>query len=196
MAEQRCLTAARGEGASGTDVVVLRAPRFFPEDVLEADSPAMSLSNAKANELLGRRCALVDVVSAHLLALARSRCLRGSVLTLAAPWPLARQPTDSARRPSSARAAAEDLRRAFPRAEAIYSRYGWRLPERITRVYDSDAAVQALGWRPLVSFASLLCALDVDNDTGSVAEAGPVGNHARAQAMRLLDRNALERGAY
>ena len=66
-AEQRCLAAA----ATGADVCILRAPRFFPEDTLEETE--LSLENTKVNELLGRRCALVDVVSAHLHALSRVR---------------------------------------------------------------------------------------------------------------------------
>ena len=43
------------------------APRFFPEEVLE-EGATLSLPNIKANELLGRRCALVDLVDAELRA--------------------------------------------------------------------------------------------------------------------------------
>ena len=46
-----------------------------------------------ANELLGRRAALVDIITAHLKALARVQVLRGRTLTLAAPWPFPREDT-------------------------------------------------------------------------------------------------------
>ena len=142
--EQRCLAAT----LDGTDVVVLRTPRFFAEDVLE-DS-LLSLPNIKANELLGRRCALVDVVDAELRALARVQGLRGKVLTIAAPWPLERDTG------ASAQEAASRLRVRHHHAERLYAQHGWQLPEAITRVYDCEAAIKALGWQPRVTFEALL----------------------------------------
>jgi len=142
--EQRCLAAAR----DGAEVVILRAPRFFPEDVIEETS--LTLPNIKANELLGRRCALVDLIDAHLRALARVRDVRGAVFTLVAPWPLERHPG------TSAHEVAALLRERHPHAERLYARHGWRLPDAITRVYDSKAAIEALGWQPLVTFEALL----------------------------------------
>ena len=173
-AEQRCLAAAAakrdgdgdgdGDGA-GVAVVVLRAPRFFPEDpIVGSEERALPLPNVKANELLGRRCGLADLIDAHLRALARIRLVRGMLLTVAAPWPLARPPdgAPSSSSPSSsssavaAHDAAVELRARFPRAERLFARHGWRLPDRVTRVYDSDAAVRALGWQPHVTFEALL----------------------------------------
>ena len=154
-AEQRCLAAA----ATGADVCILRAPRFFPEDTLEKTE--LSRENTKVNELLGRRCALVDVVSAHLHALSRVRQLRGAVLTLAAPLPVGLASRVQTTRGSSedagpgrgaAKEAAQHLRDAYPYAEALFASRGWQLPDALTRVYDSSAAVRELCWRPRVTF--------------------------------------------
>ena len=51
---------------------------------------------SKANELLGRRVALVDVVTAHLLALARAAepSVRGCVFTICAPFPFSKVGSD------------------------------------------------------------------------------------------------------
>ena len=176
LAEQRCLS------AMSAPVVVLRTPRFFPEDVHESrDSSTSLLANIKANELLGRRCALVDIISAHLSALARIKQLHGSLFTLAPPWPL------RCGRPGSgccsARDAAAALRSHFPHAEDIFAKHGWRLPDAITRVYDCSAAQLKLGWRPRVTFESLLQVL-MENET--VAD--------RLHRQRLFD--AVLRGAY
>ncbi|KAH8097769.1 hypothetical protein JL720_680 [Aureococcus anophagefferens] len=87
-AERLCVAAA-------ADVVVLRTPRFFPEAPFEDGG---DLPNFKANELLGRRAALL--------------------------------------RPP----------RLAPRGR--------------DHVYDPSAAMDALAWRPRVTFASVLRALD------------------------------------
>ena len=144
-AEQRCRAAAQ----DGADVVVLRAPRFFPEDVLEEST--LTLPNVKANELLGRRCALVDLIDAELRALARIKAVRGKVFTLAAPWPLERPPAGT-----SAKEAASTILALHQDAERFYAQHGWRLPEDITRVYDCRAAINDLGWRPRVTFEAVL----------------------------------------
>ena len=83
-AERACVEAA----AAGADVVILRAPRFFAEETLEPC--AEPLASVKANELLGRRAALVDVVDAEPARRARVRALRGRVLTLCAPSMISR----------------------------------------------------------------------------------------------------------
>merc|ERR550525_1307980 len=107
----------------------------------------MSLPNVKANELLGRRCALVDVVDAELRALARIRQLQGALLTLAGPWPLGREAlggSDAVLAPGRPTAfeAASLLRTTYPHAEQIFARHGWQLPSAITRIYDCSAAVR------------------------------------------------------
>ena len=145
--EQRCLASAK----AGGEVCVLRAPRFFAEDVLE-EGVTLSLPNIKANELLGRRCALVDLLDAELRALARIRqpSVRGSVLTIAAPWPLERAPL------ISSRDAAALIRTHYPQADDLFAQHGFRLPDEVSRVYDCEAACKALDWQPRVTFEALL----------------------------------------
>lgn len=182
-AEQRCLAAATKPSSAG--VVVLRAPRFFPEDVLEESE--LQLANIKANELLGRRCALVDLVDAHLRALARIGLVRGAVLTVAAPWPLTHR-RDGGSSVTAARDAAVELRARYPRAELLFSRHGWRLPERVTRVYDCEAAVRALDWQPRVTFEALLRAMEeaevdeAEADKGEALEDGPMSKRREVAA--------------
>ena len=79
-AEKLC----REFGQDVARLTVLRLPRCFPEDLLQPSS--LSLANVKANELLGRRAALVNVVSAILLAAGRDTAGL-LLLTVCAPWP-------------------------------------------------------------------------------------------------------------
>ena len=198
--EQRCLAAAR----DGADVVVLRAPRFFPEEVIEENS--LSLPNIKANELLGRRCALVDLVDAHLRALARVRVVRGAVLTIAAPW---RGSGTGAGASSgiSAQEAASQLRDRHHQAERLYAQHGWRLPEAITRVYDCEAAVKGLGWQPRITFEALLHVMEVHEHSAqedpaaldSVGESDRPHKHPKVSKLRRMRRMSLGeflRGAF
>ncbi|KAH8068814.1 hypothetical protein JL721_6382 [Aureococcus anophagefferens] len=139
-AERLCVAAA-------ADVVVLRTPRFFPEAPFEDGG---DLPNFKANELLGRRAALVDLVDAHLRALARVRRCAAAC-------------SRSARRrrwPAASRRAPRRASATRGRGPRLFARRGWRLADAITRVYDPSAAMDALAWRPRVTFASVLRALD------------------------------------
>ena len=176
-AEQRCIAAA-GAGAA---VCVLRASRFFPEDTIE-DAGHVSLPNTKVNELLGRRCALVDLISAHLRALARLPALRGAVLTLAAPLPaglaslIASSSDATPQTRISPRSAAQHIRTAYPHAEELFAARGWQLPDGITRVYDSAAAMRALGWTPRVTFESVVQAM----------QDGPAAEHQRVVLSELV----------
>jgi UDP-glucose 4-epimerase len=69
---------------------VLRTSRFFCEDTIEKTD--LSMPNTMANELLGRRVALADVVDGHVRALLHSRRLSGRIFTLSAPWPWTMDP--------------------------------------------------------------------------------------------------------
>ena len=91
--------------------------------VLEEGAPP--IENVMACELLGRRAALVDVVTAHVKALCRVVAgeLNGRVLTLCAPFPFSRQET-----PSSAITVAEMARKRWG------DRFRWPMPDKITRV--------------------------------------------------------------
>lgn len=161
--ERRCVIAA----AAGLPVVIVRISRCFPEDVLAdsdtAAAAALSTPNLKANELLGRRLALVDAVEGHLRALTRCRLptVRGKVFTLSAPWPFPRADT-----PTEAAALLSYLQHERPQLGPLYAQLGWSLPADVGRVYDSSFAVEVLEWRPRVTFDRLLLALAVRQQEG------------------------------
>lgn len=139
--------------AHGMAIVVLRTGRFFPEeDDTHRDLPG---PNTKANEFLGRRLTVEDAADAHLAALDRAPEIGFGTYIIAAPTPFL---------PADAEALIEDapavLARYFPRAAELYARAGWRLPERIERVYDSARAERELGFRCRTDFAAVLRALD------------------------------------
>ena len=188
-AERACVAAA----AAGLDVVILRAPRFFAEDTIEPTSEP--LPSIKANELLGRRVALVDLVDAELRALARVRALRGRCLTICAPTPL---DALEAKAGLSAAAAATRVREKRPVAEAIFAARGWRLADVITRVYDPSAAMDALSWRPRVTFDSVLRVLAAggaeEEDEGARSRAG--GESAETEIDDAVALEAVLQGAF
>merc|ERR1711907_635618 len=156
-AERLCKAAA----LDGLPVVVMRLPRFFPEEALDK-SEGLSGPNVKANELLGRRAALVDIVEAELRALcqlakndkASTTNLVGCTLTIVAPWPRHREQT-----PADAFSAAKLLRQKRPDASVVHQELGWTLPASITRVYDCSTACEVLNWKPRLTFDTLIAAL-------------------------------------
>lgn len=148
LGEGLCARAA----ADGLSVLILRAPRFFPEDVLEGNR--MTLANLKANEIMGRRVALADLLDAEIRALARVHSgvlCEPLVLTIVAPWPLTQDETSE-----DPAANSKSLARRYPRAAEIYQHHGWELPGRITRVYDAATAMSVLSWRPHLTWERIL----------------------------------------
>merc|ERR1712242_556991 len=79
--------------------------------------------------------------------------------TLCAPWPWSEEST-----PRSAKAVAAKIRTQWPNALELFEAQGWRLPDSITRAYDSSAAVAELGWKPRWTFDSLLGRLASGDD--------------------------------
>ena len=148
-AEHLCRLA---HGERGLAVAILRTGRFFPEE----DDTHRDLSgpNRKANEFLNRRLTVEDAAEAHVAALARTPEIGFGIFIVSAPPPFA---------PGESEALARDPRaliaRRFPRAEALYARAGWRLPDRIERVYDPARAEAVLGFRCRTDFAAILDAL-------------------------------------
>jgi UDP-glucose 4-epimerase len=132
--------------------VVLRTSRFFPE---ADDDPGMreryADENVKANEFLHRRVDVEDVVSAHLLAAERAPRLGFRKYIVSATTPFTREDLPGLRRD-----AAGVVRRLFPAFEAEYARRGWRMFDRIDRVYVDDLARRELGWRPVRDFGYVL----------------------------------------
>ena len=62
----------------------------------------------------------------------------------------------------------DPLRTASPYAEDLFRHQGWQLPDAITRVYDAQAAMQALLWTPLVTFESVLHAMELAGGTQTI----------------------------
>eukprot|EP01050_Picozoa_sp_SAG11_P002054 SAG11_NODE_99_length_16913_cov_41.552813_14_plen_269_part_00 len=159
--ERRCVAAAK----AGLPCVIVRISRCFPEDVIPesvtAEAAALSTANLKANELLGRRVALVDIITGHLRALTRARAkpVQGKVVTLSAPFPFARADT-----PTTTTAFADFLLQRRPGLSDLYASLGWSLPTDFGRVYDSSRAMELLEWQPLVDFEKLVEALQGSED--------------------------------
>ncbi len=172
--ERRCVAAAQ----AGLPCVIVRISRCFPEDLLPdsiipGETPA-DTANVKANELLGRRVALVDVITGHLRALTRASdpAIIGKVLTLSAPFPFTRSemPTESAE-------FAGFLQEHRPDLWGLYKKLGWSMPFSLRRVYDTKLAVQLLDWRPLVTFDFLMEALSGGNEPTITGEDARLGRY-------------------
>jgi UDP-glucose 4-epimerase len=157
-AEDLCQLFHRNEGVA---CVILRTSRFFPEadDDPEARA-AYADDNAKANEYLFRRVAIEDVVDAHLAAAKRAPEIGFGKYIISATTPFARE--DCARLRGDAPAVVS-LR--APGWEDEYARRGWRMFQRIDRVYDNALARRDLGWRPKSDFAAIVARL---RETGDI----------------------------
>lgn len=174
-AEDLCRLAHRNQGLP---CVVLRVSRFFPEPDDDPDvRDAFDDANLKVNEMLYRRVALDDVVSAHLLAVERARAIGFDRFIVSATTPF--EPGDAAALRADAPAV---LWRRLPHAEAIYRRLGWRMFSELDRVYCNRHAREVLGWRPAMDFASTLDALAAGRDWQSllVRQVGIKGYHGQA----------------
>jgi UDP-glucose 4-epimerase len=148
-AEGLCRLYAREHGLA---CVMLRTARFFPEE--DDTHRDLSGENIKANEFLHRRLTVEDAAEAHVMALDRAPTIGFGTYVLSAPTPFVL---------ADARALKDDaaavVARYFPDAPALYAARGWRLPERIGRVYDSRLAEQVLGFRCATDFAAVLAAV-------------------------------------
>lgn len=136
----------------GIGCIVLRTSRFFPE---EDDSfRGLSGDNHKANEFLYRRVTVEDAARAHLLALERAPEIGFGTYVISAPTVFTREETAELKR--DARAV---ILRHYPEAAELYAARGWRLPDSISRVYDSTRSQTGLGYRYHTHFGSILEAL-------------------------------------
>jgi nucleoside-diphosphate-sugar epimerase len=136
----------------GLNCVVLRTGRFFPEE--DDTHRVLSGENMKANEFLNRRLTVEDAAEAHVVALDRAPSLGFGIFIISAPTPFV--PADAV---ALKRDAAAVVTRCFPDAPALYAARGWRLPDRIGRVYDTRQAEQVLGFRCETDFGRVLDAL-------------------------------------
>jgi nucleoside-diphosphate-sugar epimerase len=162
----------------GLPVVILRTSRFFPEpDDREDVRAAYHDLNIKVNELLYRRADIEDVATAHLHALARAAEIGFARLIITATTPFTREDL-----PTLASDAPAVLRARVPEYEPIYAGRGWRMFDRIDRVYVNARARELLGWEPRHGFRAALDRLAAGEDPRSpLARAvGAKGYHAES----------------
>ncbi|MDQ1392842.1 MAG: hypothetical protein QOF30_1819 [Acidimicrobiaceae bacterium] len=159
-AEDLCELVARDRGLP---VIVLRTARFFPEaDDRDDVRAAYPDANVKANEYLYRRVDLEDVVSAHLLAVARAPAVGFAKYIVSATTPFG--PDDLA---DLARDAPSVVGRLFPDQRAEYQKRGWKMFPAIDRVYVNARARTDLGWTPKFDFGHVLDLLRAGEDPRS-----------------------------
>ena len=159
-AEDLCELAHRRDG---TNVLVLRTSRFFPEDddnpEIRARYPA---ENAKANEFLYRRVDLEDAARAHVCALERAAGIGFGKYVISATAPFTREDLAELRRD-----AASLVWRRFPHGRAIYEARGFSMFDTLDRVYANAKARRELGWEPAYDFARILDQLGAGQPLGS-----------------------------
>ncbi len=163
----------------GLPALVLRTSRFFPEDDDNRSvRDAFDQGNLKTVELTHRRVDIEDVVSAHLCAIEKAEEIGFERFIISATSPFNRD--DLA-----------DLNRDAPRVVARHVAYqnafdaaGWRIPDRIGRIYDNTRARQRLGWQPKLDFTEAVARLSRGEPVFSaLAEAvGSKGYHDEAFA--------------
>jgi UDP-glucose 4-epimerase len=160
--------------------LVLRTSRFFPEeDDVPERRDAWDDANLKVNELAYRRVDIEDVVSAHLLAMARAADLGFQKFIITATTPFTRD--DLAALGTDAPAV---LARRVPGYPATFAARGWRMLPALDRVYVNEKARRLLGWRPKHDFASALARVAAGGDFRSplAAAIGSKGYHPAAAA--------------
>ena len=155
-AEDLCRMFHRQHGLS---CVILRTSRFFPEEDDDSSKRnAYDDANIKANEFLFRRVELEDVVSAHLLAAERAPELGFGRYIISASTPFF--PEDLTDLNADA---AKVVRLRIPDYLDIYNECGWKMFDKIDRVYVNRAACKDLGWEPKFDFAHILESLRSGN---------------------------------
>jgi len=161
----------------GLPVVVLRTSRFFPEaDDDVAIRNSYESANVQANEMLYRRVDIEDVVTAHLLAIAKAGSIGFARYIVSATSPF--DPDDLAQLRIDA---ATVVNRLFPESEALYAARGWKLFPTIGRVYVNQLARSELDWQPKYDFRHVLeCLRGVRDFRSALARViGSKGYHDR-----------------
>lgn len=127
-------------------VLVLKISRFFPEeDDNEASRLAFSDDNLKVCELLYRRVDIADVVTAHICAMKRARTIKWGKYIISATPPFQRDVRTLQGLGDNAEAVLQEV---CPKDVEIIKKVGWKLLDRLDRVYDSSKATRELGWTP------------------------------------------------
>jgi UDP-glucose 4-epimerase len=137
---------------AGLACLVLRTSRFFPEaDDRDEVRARYDDANVKVNELLYRRVALEDVVSAHRLALERAERIGFGRYIVSATTPFTRDDLAELRADAPA-----VVRRLFPDYGPAFERRGWSMFPSVERVYVNARARSELGWEPRYDFRAAL----------------------------------------
>lgn len=159
-AEDLCRLASRKEGLRTT---ILRFSRFFPEadDSAEMRS-AYADENAKANEFLFRRIDLEDAAQAMIAALDRPKGALSETMIVSATTPFSKGDLKALNQN-----ALPVVERLYPRISTIYKALGYRMFEKIGRVYDNQKARNLLDWTPRHSFETVLEQLQNNLPIGS-----------------------------
>ena len=156
---------------------MLRTSRFFPEaDDDVAIRNSYEPANVQANEMLNRRVDIEDVVTAHLLAIAKAGSIGFARYIISATSPFA--PDDVAELRIDAPGV---VKRLFPESEALYTARGWKLFPRLGRVYVNQLARSQLDWEPKYDFRHVLESLRENRDFHSALArvVGSKGYHDR-----------------
>lgn len=132
--------------------IILRTSRFFPEEDDNRDRRKnFTGDNIKVNEYLYRRVEISDVVSAHRSAAEKAAALGYGRYIVSATTPF--RPEDIQVLNSNA----EDVvHRRVPGYRKLYEALGWRMFDRIDRVYLNTAARADLDWTPAYDFKNVL----------------------------------------
>jgi UDP-glucose 4-epimerase len=157
--------------------MVLRTSRFFPEaDDDVAIRTSYEPANVQANEMLYRRVDIEDVVTAHLLAIAKAGSIGFARYIISATSPF--EPGDLAELRIDA---AGVVNRLLPGTEALYAARGWKLLSTIGRVYVNQLARSELDWEPKYDFRHVLECLRESRDFRSALArvVGSKGYHDR-----------------
>jgi UDP-glucose 4-epimerase len=180
-AEQLCELFHR---TRGLPAIVLRTSRFFPdEDDRKSTRDAYADDNVKANEFLYRRADIDDVVSAHLLALAKAPELGFGRYIISATTPFTRDDLQDLGIDAPAAVA-----RRVPAYVDVYARRGWSIFPHLDRVYVNERARVDLGWTPRYDFARVIDLLGHGDDFRS-----PLG---RAVGTKLYHAETFADGPY
>ena len=166
------------QAETGMPTIVLRTSRFFPEeDDSEMAREEFDDDNLKVCELLYRRVDIHDVVSAHVCAMREAKKIGWAKYIISAPPPFEKSAPLLERLDSNA---AEEIARARPDHVKILLEHGWKLPNRLDRIYDPSKAMTELEWKPLYTFERALTQIQQGKDWRSslALETGKRGYHA------------------
>ena len=129
---------------SGLPVTVLQMSRCFPE-------PADMMAIFRLNRGIDAR----DVALAHACALnKRPSGFNRYIISAATPF----QPEDCNKLYLNA---ADIIRKRAPELANAFNIRGWKLPEKLDRVYDSSLAQKELNWQPRYGFQQVMDFLDM-----------------------------------